>query len=330
MRLSIASHVSAPVVIDSPGRGIFLIAAGIGIFSIQDIIIRWLGSTYPALEIMFFRGFVAMLLIGLMVHLQGGFSTLRTRHPLLNIVRGLLQVSSYTAYYMAMVAMPIAEVTAIFFVSPLIVTLFSALFLGESVGIRRWSAVLVGFAGVLVIVRPGIGVLDPVALLPLFASFTYAASVIITRRIGKTQTGASLAFIAMAVFVVFSGLAGTIMGDGSFANDSHPSLAFLLRAWSAPEGRDMVLIGACGLIAAIGFYCLAQGYRIAPASVVAPFEFVAMPLAVLWGILVWAEYPPLATLFGIMLIVCSGIYALNREAVHNRPISTGRGIRLRL
>lgn len=330
MRLSITSHAPAPVVIDSPGWGIFLIAAGISIFSIQDIIIRWLGSTYPALEIMFFRGFVAMFLIGLMVHLQGGFSTLRTRHPLLNIVRGLLQVSSYTAYYMAMVAMPIAEATAIFFVSPLIVTLFSALFLGESVGIRRWSAVLVGFAGILVIVRPGAGVLDPVALLPLLAAFTYATSIIITRRIGKTQTGASLAFISMAIFVAVSGLAGTIMGDGSFANDSHPSLSFLLRAWSAPEGRDVVLLGACGLIAAIGFYCLAQGYRIAPASVVAPFEFVAMPLAVLWGILVWAEYPPSTTLVGIMLIVCSGIYVLNREAVHNRHITTGRGVRLRL
>jgi S-adenosylmethionine uptake transporter len=329
-RSNTVSIEPASGLIDAPGRGIFLIAFGIGIFSVQDIIIRSLGSTYPALEIMFVRGLVAMCLIGVMVYLDGWFSTLRMRHPVLNIVRGLLQVSSYTAYYMAMAAMPIAEVTAIFFISPLVVTLFSALFLGETVGIRRWSAVLVGFAGVLVIVRPGAAVLDPVALLPLLASFTYATSVIITRRIGRTQTGSSLAFIAMSVFIVVSALAGAVMGDGRFADESHASLAFLLRGWSVPEGGDILLISACGLVAAFGFYCLAQGYRIAPASVVAPFEFVAMPLAVFWGIVVWAEYPSPATLLGITLIVCSGIYVLNREAVRKRPISTGRGIRLRL
>ncbi len=329
-RISSVSRTAVPDLVDAPARGIFLIAGGIAIFSIQDIIIRLLGATYPALEIMFIRGLVAMTIIGFMVYADGGFSTLRVRHPLINLVRGLLQVTSYTAYYMALAAMPIAEVTAIFFVSPLIVTAFSALFLGESVGIRRWAGVLAGFIGVLVIVRPGSSILDPVAFLPLLASFTYATSVIITRRLGKTQTGPSLALTAMLIFVIVSGAGGLVMGDGSFANDSHPSLAFLLRAWSMPEGRDLLMLGACGVIAAVGFYCLAQGYRVAPASVVAPFEFVAMPLAVMWGLVVWGEHPPATTLLGIALIVCSGIYVLRREAVRNRPLSTGRGVRLRL
>ena len=316
--------------IDSPGRGVFLIAAGMAIFSVQDIIIRVLSSSYPALEIMFIRGLVAIVLIGAMVYFDGGFASLRVRHPYINLLRGLLQVASYTAYYLAIAAMPIAEVTAIFFVSPLIVTLCSALFLGESVGIRRWAGVFAGFAGVLVIVRPGAAILDPVAFLPLVAAFTYATSVIITRRIGKTQTGASLALSAMLVFIIVSGFSGLVMGDGRFANDSHPSLAFLLRAWAMPAGWDLALLGACGMIAALGFYCLAQGYRIAPASVVAPFEFIAMPLAVMWGLLIWSEQPSLTTLLGITLIVGSGIYVLHREAARNRPLSTGRGIRLRL
>lgn len=315
---------------DAPGRGIFLIAGGMAIFSVQDIIIRLLSSAYPALEIMFIRGLVAIVLIGAMVYADGGFATLRVRHPLINVVRGLLQVCSYTAYYMALAAMPIAEVTALFFVSPLIVTAFSALFLGERVGIRRWAGVLAGFAGVLVIVRPGSALLDPVAFLPLVASFTYATSVIITRRIGKTQTGPSLALSAMLVFIIVSGAGGLAFGDGAYATDAHPSLAFLLRAWALPVGQDIALLGACGVIAALGFYCLAQGYRVAPASIVAPFEFIAMPLAVMWGLVVWSEVPPLTTVLGIVLIVCSGIYVLNREAVRNRPLSTGRGIRLRL
>lgn len=321
---------AAPGFADSPVQGIVLITVGIAVFSVQDIIIRTLSGTYPALEIMFIRGLAALIPIAFLVYLGGGWPSLRVPHPYINLLRGLLQVTSYTAYYMAMTAMPLAEVTAILFVSPLIVTLFSALFLGEKVGRRRWTAVFVGLVGIMTIVRPSSAMLEPEAFLVLLASVTYASSVVITRHIGRTQSGASLAFIAMAIFVVVSGAAGGLMGDGGFANESHPSLSFLLRAWVAPGRDDMLLLGACGLIAAIGFYCLAQGYRIAPASVVAPFEFIAMPLAVLWGILVWDEYPPPETLFGILLIIGSGIYVLNREAVHNRPLSTGRGMRLRL
>ena len=97
-----------------------------------------------------------------------------------------------------------------------------------------------------------------------------------------------------------------------------------------PGVREMLLLGATGLIAGFGFYCLSQSYRIAPASVVAPFEFISMPLAVLWGIAVWDEYPPLTTLLGIAMIIGSGVYVLHRETVRKRHLSTGRGVRLRL
>ena len=111
--------------VDSPIQGIVLITAGIAVFSIQDIIIRSLSDTYPALEIMFIRGLTAMIPIAVLVYLGGGWSSLRVPHPFVNLLRGLLQVTSYTTYYMAMTAMPLAEVTAILFVSPLIVTLLS-------------------------------------------------------------------------------------------------------------------------------------------------------------------------------------------------------------
>ena len=316
--------------VDQPLRGIILITAGMVVFGAQDVIIRLLSGEYAALEIMFIRGLVALLPMALFVYWEGGFASLKVPHPFINLLRGLLMACSYTAYYMSLAAMPIAEVTAIFFVSPLIITMFSVLFLGETVGLRRWAAVIVGFAGVLVIVQPGAEGLDPAAALPLAASFTYACSVIITRRIGRTQSGASLALFAMLTFIAVSGLSGIIMGDGAFAMDSHPSLSFLLRAWVVPGVRDMLFLAAIGLIAGFGFYCLSQSYRIAPASVVAPFEFIAMPLAVLWGIAVWDEYPPLTTYLGIAMIIGSGVYALHREAVRKRHLSTGRGVRLRL
>ena len=329
-RLSAAPSAASPALADSPIQGILLVALGMTLFSLQDVIIRWIGSSYPAFEIVFIRGCVALIPIGAMVWFSGGFGTLRTDYPVLNVLRGALAMLSYTAYYMAIMAMPIAEATAIFFMSPLLVTLFSALFLKEPVGFRRWAAVIVGFVGVLVIVRPGARLFDPVVVLPLVAAFTYAASSILTRRIGRAQTGASMAFYAMAVFVVLSGTLGALIGDGRCASFEHPSIAFLFRAWSLPETLDFLLICVCGLIAAVGFFCLAQAYRIAPASSIAPFEFVAMPLAMLWGLLVWAEIPSPTTVLGVMLIIGSGLYILNREAVRNRPLVTGRSIRPRL
>lgn len=316
--------------IDSPLKGILLITAGILVFGLQDVIIRMLSGEYAAMEIMLIRGLVALVPMTLLVYWDGGFSSLRVRHPWLNLLRGLLAVSSYTAYYMSLASLPLAEVTAIFFVSPLIVTLFSALFLREAVGLRRWVAVVIGFFGVVVIVQPTDDALDPVALLPLLAAFTYACSMVMTRRIGRTQTGASLAFISMLVFVAISAAAGGIAGDGRFADESHPSVSFLLRAWILPDSQDLLLIGICGIIAGFGFYCLSQGYRVAPASVVAPFEFIAMPLAVFWGIVFWSEYPPATTLGGIALIIGSGLYALHREAARKRHLNSGRGVRLRL
>ncbi len=319
-----------PEIADAPLRAIALVAFGMSIFSLQDVIIRWLGDTYPASQIVFVRGAIALIPMTAMVYFSGGFSTLRVRYPVLNVLRGLLALACYTTYYMALVAMPIAEATAIFFLSPLLVTLCSALFLGEPVGVRRWSAVAVGFVGIVIMLRPGSGLLQPVALLPFFAAVTYAASSILTRVIGKSQTGASLAFTAMTVFVVGSGIFGLLIGDGRLASSEHPSLAFLLRAWSPLSLWDGALLGVCGLIAAVGFFCLAQAYRTAPASTVAPFEYVAMPLAIVWGVLVWAEIPPPTTLLGVALIIGSGIYVLRREAARNRPLATGRGLRPRL
>ena len=264
------------------------------------------------------------------VHIDGGLASLKSKHPVLQALRGLLGVFSYTAYYMAMASLPLATVTSIFFVSPLIVTLFSVVFLRETVGLRRWAGVLIGFAGMLVIVQPGQGSLDWAALLPIVAALTYAGSIMLTRKLGRTETGASLAFYAMVTFMAASGVAGLAFGDGALANESHPSIGFLLRAWQLPSLADFGIIAVCGGIAAIGFYCLSQGYRLAQASVAAPFEYVALPLSIAWGYFMWGEVPSASTFLGIAMIVAGGLYVLRREAQRKRHLITGRSVRLRL
>jgi S-adenosylmethionine uptake transporter len=301
--------------VDSPIRGIILITIAMLVFSVQDVIIRLLSGGYSGFEIVFIRGLVAIIPICFFVYMSGGLKTLRMRHPVLNIVRSSLMFFSYLTFYSALAAMPIAEVTAIFFISPLITTVFSVVFLKEYVGIRRWVAVLAGFAGVLVIVQPGSDSMNPAAFLPIMAATTYSLSVMTTRRLGPTQNGASLAFYSMMIFIIFSAIIGISFGDGRFASDAHPSIAFLLREWIIPAQEDLMLLILCGVVAACGFYCISQSYRIAPVSTVAPFEYTAMPCAVLWGIVIWNEIPPATTLIGIAMIISSGLYVLHRASI---------------
>jgi S-adenosylmethionine uptake transporter len=297
-------------------RGIALVTFGISIFSVQDVLIRHLSGGYSVVEIMFIRALVAILPMYFFVHMDGGLRSLKSKHPYLQLLRGVLGVFSYTAYYMAMATLPLATVTSIFFVSPLIVTLFSVVFLRETVGFRRWAGVLIGFAGMLVIIQPGRGPLDWAALLPVLAALTYAGSIMLTRKLGRSETGASLAFYAMLTFMAASGTAGLAFGDGALANETHASTGFLLRAWQLPSLADFGIIAVCGGVAAIGFYCLSQGYRLAQASIAAPFEYVALPLSITWGFLMWDEIPSATTFLGIAMIVAGGLYVLRREARH--------------
>ena len=316
--------------VDSPIVGITLIVVGMSLFSIQDVAIRLMSGNLSVIQIMFIRGALALIPMAVLVCLRGGVASFNTRHPVLLAVRSLLMLSSYLLFYLAMAVMPIADVTAIFFVAPLITTAFSILFLKESVGVRRWFGVAAGFIGVLVIVQPGGNSLEPASLFVLAASFSYARSIMITRRVGREQSGASMAFYGMIGFVIVSGVGGLAFGDGAHGGSAHPSMEFLFRGWVMPKTNEWLLLGVCTCIATCGFYCLAQGYRVAPASVVAPFEYIAMPLAVIWGLVIWGEVPATTTFLGIALIIGSGLYVLHRESLQKRKINSGRGIRLRL
>lgn len=320
----------APVRVDAPVKGVLCVMAGIAIFSIQDVIIKSISGSYPVHQIVFFRSLVALPLLLVIAQIDGGLPQLRTRRPWAHILRGCAMLGSYTTYYLAIAALPLANAVALFFVAPLMITALSHFVLGEKAQLRRWLAVATGFVGVLVMTRPGGGTLEPAVLLAVLAALFYAISVIATRRLGATESGASLAFSVTLVYAGANGLLGVWLGDGALARDGHASLEFLLRAWLLPDWTDFALMAACGVIAAFGFYFLSQAYRLARATSVAPFEYIGLPLAALWGFLFWREVPDLSTLFGVVLIVGSGLYVLHRESVRGRRVTAGRGLRPRV
>lgn len=293
---------------DSPFKSISYLVAGVFVFSIQDVIIKWLSGRYPVNEIVVIRSCIAIIPILFIAHIEGGLHLLRTRHYFAHIIRCIFMFGAYASFYLSMAALPLAETVSIFFSAPIFITVFSVIALGEKVEISSWIAVVVGFIGVIIMLRPGSNMFDPAALLALLSAVLYAVASIITRRLGKTETGVSMAFYPAVMYIIFA-TAFTLMLNSSNAGPStHPSLAFLLREWRLPAQEDLILLIAIGFIAAAGFYCLSQAYRLAQPSVIAPFEYIAVPLSVIWSYLFFKDAPGYQSAIGVLLIVGSGLY----------------------
>lgn len=320
----------AVVRLDSPFRAVACVVGGLFVFSLQDVVVKSMSGDYPVHQLVFVRSIVALLPLILLVWWEGGPRTLRTKRPWFHALRGAAAFLAYTGFYLALAAMPLAETVAIFFVAPLFVTALAVPLLGEQVGRRRWMAVCVGFIGVLIMTRPGAAVFEPAALLAVFAALAYAASIVMTRRLGISESGAAMAFYGQLTYLPLSAVIGLTMGGGIAVESQHPSIQFLTRAWVLPNINDFGLMAFCGLVAGVGFYLLSQAYRMAPANVVAPFEYMALPWAMVLGFVVWGDVPQAASVAGICLVVGSGLYILRRERVRGRRPLADRGLRSRV
>ncbi len=298
---------------DSPLKSISYLVAGVFVFSIQDVIIKWLSGKYPVNEIVIIRSCIAIIPILFIAHLEGGLHLLRTRHIFAHVIRCFFMFGAYISFYLSMAALPLAETVSIFYSTPIFITIFSVLALGEKVEISGWIAVVVGFIGVIIMLRPGSNMFDPAALLALLTAVLYAVASIITRRLGKTDTGVSMAFYLTVMYIIFATAFTLMLNNSAVSPGTHPSLAFLFREWRLPAQEDLILLIAIGFIAAAGFYCLSQAYRLAQPSVIAPFEYIAVPLGVIWGYLFFKDALGYQSVIGMILIVGSGLYIFGRK-----------------
>jgi len=294
--------------------GILCVVGAISIFMTQNMVVKLLSDDYPLHELMLIRSSVAILVLTIVfLPFEGGFNALRTQKLTAHLLRGFGIVVANLAYFMGLASMSLAETQSIFFVAPLLITMFSAWFLKEEVGVRRWSAVIVGLVGVLIIMRPGSDLFQFSSTLPLIGALAYALVNVSTRSVGKTEKATTMAIYVQVTFVIICSMVGLTLGDGRYVNGS-PSVDFLLRPWVAPSVGDFLLIAGLGCSTAVGVYLLFQGYRLADASLVAPFEYIGIPLSIFWGIIVFQDFPDTAVWIGIGLIVAAGLYTIYREA----------------
>ncbi|MGE0241793.1 MAG: DMT family transporter [Parvibaculaceae bacterium] len=301
---------------DAPRRqlwGVAFMCVGVLAFTFQDLIIKGISSTYPAHEIVFIRSLLALPFTLLIAWFETGLHRLRTPRIGAHILRGTVFFLAYTLYYLGIAALPLAMAVAISFAAPLFITALAGPLLGEKVGKVRWLAVILGFIGVLVVMKDGLSLLEWAVMLPAISAFCYALGQLHGRHIGATEAASTMSVYVNVVFLVLSGLGGLLIGSGEFAQWSHPSLAFLLRAWIWPTEHDLLLMLGCGVAATIGIYCLGQGYRMAEANLAAIFEYTALPWAILWGFLFFSQLPGLSTLAGVGLVIFAGIVIAIRE-----------------
>lgn len=307
--------------------GIFFVVAGILAISVNDMLFKRLSGDYPLHELVFLRSALGLVFSIALVHLEGGWRILKTRRPGLHVIRGLLIVAANMSYFAALAALPLADATALFFAAPLFITLLSIPVLGEKVGVMRFTAVVVGFIGVIIMQRPwadadSLQASRLVLLLPVFAALTYAMTQLMTRKLGVESKASALSVYIHAMFVVVSLCFFILVGDGRFAASvDDPSLQFLLRAWVWPDRADWWVILGLGANAAIIGYCLSQAYRLADAATVAPFEYLGLPLAVFWGWIIFADLPLFEVWVGMGLILGSGVFVFIRENQKKRVVA---------
>ncbi len=279
-------------------RGVLLLLSATLCFSITDVMAKILGNHIPVIEIGWLR-YVTFLVAVLLVNLRQGRMRVRVKYPGVQVLRGVMMVASMLLFIVALRYLPLADAASVGFVSPLLITALSVLMLGEVVGVRRWIAIVVGFAGVLIVIRPGTGAFQPAAFLVLGSSLAWAFASIFTRRVaGREDTSATMLWTGVIGFVLLSAAV-----PFNFVMPSLPLLALNI---------------ALGTLATVGQYWMIQAYRYAAASLLAPFSYIQLIWSTTAGYLVFDSLPDAQTLVGAAVIIASGLYTIHRERVRAR------------
>lgn len=277
------------------GRGIGFAVLSFALFSFSDAFVKWFAAAgYPVVQLSATFALFALLPVAWLVARAGGLATLRARQPLWVAMRAALMAGDTVCAYYAFGALPFAEAYAIFFGTPMLVTALSVPFLGEKVGWRRWLAVLAGFAGVMIVLRPGFGNFGPGHAAALGAMVLFACSLLVLRRVGNSESSAAmLSWVLLALLLVTAPLVPAV--------------------FVPPPALDLALMGIGGVLLGVAHVTLIEAFRAAPAAAVSPFHYSQIIWAVLLGLLIFDELPDLWVAAGSAVIVGSGLFILWRE-----------------
>ena len=308
-------------------RGIILILISMMVFSVQDGIMKYIFNFVSLYEVYLIRTLVSFGLILTYLKLKKKKIVFKSQYPLLTFFRVILFFFGFSSFYISLTVLPLGFATALFFVTPFLITIFAHFFLKEEIGIRRWSAVVVGFIGVYITLNPDFNNFNYLSLLPILCAFCYSLSMIIIKKTSDKDSVYTQTFTFYFGAIIFSTIFYFLIGDGQYNTSDHPASQFIFREWFVDLESSILFMVATGVTATVAFLLLFTAYSIASPAVVSPFEYSILLWSPLIGWIYFNEIPSLNTVVGILIIVSSGVYIFIREKAQDQSIATEKPMR---
>ena len=308
-------------------KGIILILIGMLIFAVQDSIMKYIYSSVSLYEVYIIRTLVSFIIILLFLKLLKKPIIFKTHYPFLTLCRIILFFFGFSSFYVSLTIMPLATATALFFVSPFLITIFAKFILKEEIGPRRWLAVLVGFIGVFIILNPNFDNFDYLSLTPILCALCYALSMIIIKKTSEKDDVYSQMFQFYIGAIIISLVFYFFIGDGRYDTIDNPAAQFIFREWFTNLEFSLIYMIVLGFTAAAAFMLVFSAYRVASPAVVSPFEYSILIWSTLSGWFFFNEIPTTNIFIGMILIVFGGIYIFIREKAQDQSIVTEKPLR---
>jgi len=308
-------------------KGIFYIVIGMLVFSFQDIFIKILSSTNNLFLIYSFRSVIGVVVILCFLKFSKNKINLRTYYPYLTMLRCLLFFIGFTLFYISLSVLSYPIAITLFFTSPFFVTIFSKIILKEKIGIKRLFAIIIGFIGVVLVMDPKLNNFNFYTLFPIITALCYSLTVIIQNKTSIKDNLFAQTFHILFATSFLSLIIGSIIFQGQFDIYENEVLHFLFRKWELSMNLSLIFLLLIGICGTSGLLCLFQAYRIASPPTIAPFEYIAILFAIIFGWLIWGELINLQSTIGLFFIIAGGLYTFFREVKRNKLISVEKPLR---
>ncbi len=313
--------------LDNNIKAIFLIILGMFVFSIQDTLIKLMSDSINIYLIYIVRSIVGILVIFIYCYIYKIQLIFKTYYPLITIFRVSIFFLGFSMYYFSLSKISLPEAVTLFFVSPFFVTINSKFIIGENIGIYRWSAILIGFIGVYLVLDPNFDDFNIYTLFPIFCAFFYALTVVIQKKTSDKDSLFTQILHTYLSAIVFSILIYFCVNNLTFTPYQLLEYKFVLISWNIPSLNYFLLLIIIGFTGVIGFFSIFGAYRVGSPSTIAPYEYSLIIWSLLFGYFIWNDYLTIKGMAGLSLILIASFFTLYREYHLSIKVSTDKPIR---
>jgi len=313
--------------LDNNIKAIFLIILGMFVFSIQDTLIKLMSDYINIYVIYIVRSIVGILVILTYCWIYKIQLIFKTYYPFITILRVSIFFLGFSLYYFSLSKISLPEAVTLFFVSPFFVTISSKFIIGENIGIYRWSAILIGFIGVYLVLDPNFNDFNIYTLFPIFCAFFYAVTVVIQKKTSDKDSLFTQILHTYLSAIAFSIIIYFYVNNLTFTPYQLLEYKFVLMSWNIPSLNYFLLLIIIGFTAVIGFFSIFGAYRIGSPATIAPYEYSLIIWSILFGYLIWNDYLTIKGMAGLSLILIASFFTLYREYHLSIKVSTDKPIR---